>query len=281
MRGSAARRWVGTPEPCALGTTARLRVCTLLVTVCWRLPGTLASGSCLLPLEVRGSLLEEGPRPFLHVLRRGHLGEGGPPRARGRPRAACRRPRSTASVVSATATGPLARIWRRSAAASARSASAGTTFVTRPMRYASWGVDRLAGEEEVQGAAPADEAREALRPAVSGDEAELHLRLAELRVLAGDAEVARHRELAAAAQREAVHRGHDRLPHRLVGRDHRLAGERHRAGLAHAEPREFRDVRAGDERLGARPGDDHAPDRGVGAGRARAAVVRARRRRWR
>ena len=58
-------------------------------------------------------------------------------------------------------------------------------------------------------------ARQALRAARAGHDAELDLGLAELRVLGGDDEVAHHGQLAAAAQRVAGHR-----------RDHRLAALR-------------------------------------------------------
>ena len=75
----------------------------------------------------------------------------------------------------------------------------------------------------------------------------------------GDADVARQRELAAAAEREAVHRGDHRLGRLLEAREHPLA-----ATIARARPSsepcvgELRDVRAGHEGLGARAGDDHA-----------------------
>ena len=54
-------------------------------------------------------------------------------------------------------------------------------------------------------------ARQALRAAGPGDDADVDLRLAELRALPGDDEVERHRQLAAAAQGPAVDRGDHRL----------------------------------------------------------------------
>ena len=50
-----------------------------------------------------------------------------------------------------------------------------------------------------------------MRAAGAGHDAELDLGLAELRVVPGDDDVAGHRQLAAAAQGEAAHRGDDRL----------------------------------------------------------------------
>src|SRR6185369_10760287 len=59
-----------------------------------------------------------------------------------------------------------------------------------------------AGEDQVQRRRHADQARQPLRAAEAGDQAELHLGEAELRllVLAGQAPVAAERELEAAAE---------------------------------------------------------------------------------
>src|SRR5258708_1499590 len=69
------------------------------------------------------------------------------------------------------------------------------------------GADRPAGKNELQRAALSDQARQALRAAGAGQQAELDFGLAELRRLRGDPEGAGERRLAAAAEREAVHRG--------------------------------------------------------------------------
>ena len=70
-------------------------------------------------------------------------------------------------------------------------------------RSASSARDLPAGEDEVLRSARADQARQPLRAAPSRDDAEQDLRLAEPGLLAGDAEVARQRQLAAAAERVA------------------------------------------------------------------------------
>jgi hypothetical protein len=68
-----------------------------------------------------------------------------------------------------------------------------------------------AGQAQVHRLGLADGARQALRAAGAGQGAQLDLRLAELRGVGGDDHVAHHRQLAAAAQREAGHRGDHRL----------------------------------------------------------------------
>ena len=96
-----------------------------------------------------------------------------------------------------------------------------TTRSTRPMRSASSARDLPAGEDDVLGARRTDQARQPLRAAAAGDDAEQDLGLAELGVVGGDAEVARERELAPAAERVAVDRG-----------DHRPRDARPRASSA-------------------------------------------------
>ena len=60
-----------------------------------------------------------------------------------------------------------------------------------------------------------DEPRQPLRAAAAGDQAELDLRLSELRVVGDDADVAAHRELEPAAEAEAVDRGDERRAGRV------------------------------------------------------------------
>ena len=69
----------------------------------------------------------------------------------------------------------------------------------------------LAGQQHLERAAAADQPRQPLRAGVAGDDAEIDLRLAEARGVGGDPDRAGHRQLAAAAEREAVDRGNDRL----------------------------------------------------------------------
>src|SRR5205814_2389036 len=76
-------------------------------------------------------------------------------------------------------------------------------------------VDGAPGEDQLLRDADAADAREALRPAPAGDDAEVDLGLPELRAARRVADVARERELAAAAEREPVDRGDRGLRHRL------------------------------------------------------------------
>src|SRR5213082_353536 len=69
--------------------------------------------------------------------------------------------------------------------------------------------DRRAGEVHLERLALSDEPRQPLGAAEAGDDPEVDLGLAERGRLRRDAEVARHRQLAAAAERERVH-GRDR-----------------------------------------------------------------------
>src|SRR5690606_29291404 len=113
----------------------------------------------------------------------------------------------------------------------------------------------LAGEEELQRAAAPDEARESLRAAVPGTEAELHLQLPELRPVRRDADVAGHGELTPAAQREAVHRCDHRTARRLEPAEDSLTAQREGTGARRIGPGEFRDVRPRHERA-PRAGED-------------------------
>src|SRR5579859_2231734 len=72
--------------------------------------------------------------------------------------------------------------------------------------------DHLRGKDELQGATLSHQARQSLRAAPSRDEAQGDFRLAEPRRIHRDSDRASHRCLAAAAEREAIHR-----------RDHGLA----------------------------------------------------------
>jgi hypothetical protein len=72
------------------------------------------------------------------------------------------------------------------------------------------GAHHAAGEDEVHRLVLTDGAGEALGTAHTGDDAEGDLGLAELRLLAGEDDVAHHGELTAAAEGEALDRGDDR-----------------------------------------------------------------------
>src|SRR5207237_3741839 len=99
-------------------------------------------------------------------------------------------------------------------------------------------------------------ARQALRAAPAGDDPKVDLGLAELRGTRRVAQVARERELAAAAEREPVDRGDRRLPHRLEEPCARVAEAAPLLRLEHREAAHVLDVRARDERAVTRAGQD-------------------------
>jgi hypothetical protein len=100
------------------------------------------------------------------------------------------------------------------ASAASTSSAAGTILATRPHAFGLGGIDRAAGEDQLHRPTPADRARQALRSAHPGNDAELDLGLAELGRIGGDDEVGHHRQLAPAAKRIAVDRRDPRLAHR-------------------------------------------------------------------
>ena len=87
-------------------------------------------------------------------------------------------------------------------------------------------VDRVAGEDQLQRRATADEPRETLRAAVSRNEPELHFGEPELRLRGRHANVAREREFASPAEGEAVHGGDDGLRREFDAAEHRLSESR-------------------------------------------------------
>ncbi len=134
------------------------------------------------------------------------------------------------------------------------SASPSTIRLTSPHVNARLSVDRPAGQDHLQRARFADDPGQALRAAVTGNQAELDLRQSQLCVRCRDPECTGERQLEAAAECEAVD---DR------NRRHRQALDLGEGCLAHlhAAPllrqraaRQLADVRAGAERLRARPG---------------------------
>ena len=133
----------------------------------------------------------------------------GPPAGgrRGRAAAPSSRPRARAAAAPRSASSCARR------RATSRRRGAGTTSSTRPSLSAFLALTVLPARMRSSAVGDADEARQPLRAAGAGDEAELHLGQAELRlrVVGGDAVVAGERPLEAAAQAGAVDGGHHRL----------------------------------------------------------------------
>jgi hypothetical protein len=109
-----------------------------------------------------------------------------------------------------------------------RNSAAGKHHVHQPDAERLRGVDQLAGQDQPHRLARTDHAREPLRAAAARDDPEVDLRLPQARGVRGDAQVAGQRQLAPAAEREAV----DHRDHRLGARRRSLSKtrpSRHRA----------------------------------------------------
>ena len=116
--------------------------------------------------------------------------------------------------------------------------------------------DRVAGQHDLHRARFAHDARPALRAAAARDDADVDLRLPELRRLRGDDHVARERQFAAAAVAVTADGGDDRLarpPHRA--QDGRVEAVKHARCATWAH---LLDVRAGAEGLVVAGDDDAA-----------------------
>ena len=124
-------------------------------------------------------------------------------------------------------------------------------------------VDHAAGENELQGSPLTDQPRQTLRAAAAWDQPEGDFGLTEFGVLCGHPDGARHRGLAAAAKRIAVHGGDHRLAEVFDQIQDRLPVTARLLGLDRGDVRELADVGAGDKGLVACPGQDHAADFGV------------------
>ena len=127
------------------------------------------------------------------------------------PPATLSKARLTASLPAITDGSDILAIVSATFIASSIRLAAGTTRATRPGALGLGRVHHAAGQDHVHRLGLADRARQPLRAADAGDDAELDLGLAELGVVGGDDDVAQHGELAAAAERKARHRRDDRL----------------------------------------------------------------------
>ena len=164
----------------------------------------------------------------------------------------------TASSESRTAIGALAAICFRICFGARDEVCRRHDFVDEPDAVGLLRADHFAGEDELQGAAFADQARQALRAAAAGKETELHLGLAELGAVHRDPDGAGHRRLAAAAERKAVDGRDHRLAEILDEIEDLLSEAAGLFGVDRRGMRELADVGAGDERLVAGAGQDDA-----------------------
>ena len=124
------------------------------------------------------------------------------------------------------------------------------------------GRDEPAREDHLLREAHRGGPRQALGPAPSGDDAQARLGLAEAGTLGGDAHVAGQRDLAASAERVAVHRGHHRLRSALDAIGEQL-GPAARSLLERAGRPHVPDVGPGAEGLLAGPGATDRAERRI------------------
>ena len=129
-------------------------------------------------------------------------------------------------------------------------------FIDQPERLRLLGRNRVAAGHHLHRIRHRYDARQALRAAGAGQDAELDLGQAEQRLGRGDPVVAGERELEAAAEREAADRGDERLRHLVLA-----VVDVGQVGLD-ARAVELLDVGAAGERL-RRADEDHCLDRGI------------------
>ena len=136
--------------------------------------------------------------------------------------------------------------------------------VDEPEPFRLVGADPASGQDEVRGPARTEPPRGQLRAAAAGHEADRHLRQSEHRRVVRHDQVAGQRQLAAAAEGEAVDCGDGRLRQRQQGAEHAA----HRGSLAqdvgvgHGGP--FLQIRPGAE--GAFPGGTEHDRTDLGCG---------------
>lgn len=109
------------------------------------------------------------------------------------------------------------------------------------------GVDGCAGEHELERDAAAYETRQPLRSAISGENAESYLWLAEARRIGSDAYCAGHGKLAAAAEGVAVEHRDDGLGELLDASEGGLAACSEGRGISRIDCGDLVDIRAGGE----------------------------------
>ena len=125
------------------------------------------------------------------------------------------------------------------------------------------GGERLPAQDHFECHPLADQARQALRASVAGNNAELDFRLAQTRCLAGDAERTGQRQLASPAQGKSVDGSDGRFAEMFDAVQDGLPPQRTFLGLLRGIGGQFADVGAGDKRLLPGSGEDHRPDAGI------------------
>ena len=123
----------------------------------------------------------------------------------------------------------------------------GNNLVDEPDPQCFVGFYLPAGEQDIEGDTLADEPRQPLRAGVAGNDPEVDLGLTEARRIGCQSHRARHRQLAASAERETVDRGDHGLAHVFDQIENVLAPDRVFLPLCRRLYRELVDVGARDE----------------------------------
>lgn len=127
-----------------------------------------------------------------------------------------------------------------------------------------FGVDLGSGEQHSEGRTTADQARETLRAAVTGQDAELYLGLAEVGVFRGNAQGAGHGEFTAAAEGEAADARDDRFAAGLNKAQDGLAAQREGLGIGWGKGCQLAYVGPGGESTVTGAGEQDDTEVGVG-----------------
>ncbi len=126
-----------------------------------------------------------------------------------------------------------------------------------------FGVDHVAGHDQLACARLADSMGQALGTAETGDQTKIDLRLPEARFLARHNQVAGEGDLGAAAEGETVDRGDHGDRQILERRGHAMAEAAEFHAVNHRHLRHRRDIGAGDKGAVARAGNDKDANRAI------------------
>ncbi len=136
----------------------------------------------------------------------------------------------------------------------------GNDFVDESNTQSLHGRDHFAREQHFERGPFADQAGQSLTSAVTGDEADLYLGLAEPGAVAGNPDGTGHRQFTAAAEGKSINGGNDRFATIFDKVEHCLAACGEGLALVCVDDTEFVDICAGGECFFTCAGQDHSAD---------------------
>ena len=137
----------------------------------------------------------------------------------------------------------------------------GNNFVDQADAVSLLCVDDGAGEQQLERGPAAHEARQPLRASITGNDAQLHLRLAEARVVGSHAQSAGHGQFAASAEGKSLNAGDDRLAERLNAAQNGLAAQGEDLAFFRLGGGEFANIGARGESAASCPGEQDDANR--------------------